>query len=255
MRGSTASPSFARDMLGVADNMRRALEAVTPELRASAESRRQGAHRRRRTDRARAVEGAGKERRAAIHAAGREIRSQPASGHVRSARRHGAGRQRRAGGAARLHDRRARAAAGSGRGVEGRPEGRAGRRSSNDNAKTPVQIPRSGNRNPRLLRAGLSSAASGTCRGNFATKQNAAMRQVHFTSMLSRTVRSRVSSSPQTSARAMPIICMKAAAAEAQPLHHHDVGAGLSVLGLRQSLKPGLAADAQRFRHPGYAPP
>src|SRR5579883_1635971 len=30
--------SFARDMLGVADNMRRALEAVSPELRASAES-------------------------------------------------------------------------------------------------------------------------------------------------------------------------------------------------------------------------
>jgi molecular chaperone GrpE len=30
--------SFARDMLGVADNMRRALEAVTPELRASADT-------------------------------------------------------------------------------------------------------------------------------------------------------------------------------------------------------------------------
>ncbi len=30
--------SFARDVLGVADNMRRALEAVTPELRASAEA-------------------------------------------------------------------------------------------------------------------------------------------------------------------------------------------------------------------------
>jgi len=30
--------SFARDVLGVADNMRRALEAVAPELRASAES-------------------------------------------------------------------------------------------------------------------------------------------------------------------------------------------------------------------------
>ncbi|HTZ01785.1 MAG TPA: nucleotide exchange factor GrpE, partial [Xanthobacteraceae bacterium] len=30
--------SFARDMLGVADNMRRALETVTPELRASAET-------------------------------------------------------------------------------------------------------------------------------------------------------------------------------------------------------------------------
>jgi molecular chaperone GrpE len=29
--------SFARDMLGVADNMRRALDAVSPELRASAE--------------------------------------------------------------------------------------------------------------------------------------------------------------------------------------------------------------------------
>jgi molecular chaperone GrpE len=30
--------SFARDMVGVADNMRRALEAVAPELRASAQS-------------------------------------------------------------------------------------------------------------------------------------------------------------------------------------------------------------------------
>src|ERR1700747_614298 len=30
--------SFARDMLGVADNMRRALEAVTPEMRASADT-------------------------------------------------------------------------------------------------------------------------------------------------------------------------------------------------------------------------
>ena len=37
----------------------------------------------------------------------------------------GAGRQRRPGDAARLHDRRARAAAGAGRGGEGRPEGRA----------------------------------------------------------------------------------------------------------------------------------
>src|SRR5690242_3186833 len=30
--------SFARDLLGVADNMRRALDAVSPELRASAEA-------------------------------------------------------------------------------------------------------------------------------------------------------------------------------------------------------------------------
>ena len=30
--------SFARDILGVADNMRRALDAVTPELRASADT-------------------------------------------------------------------------------------------------------------------------------------------------------------------------------------------------------------------------
>jgi hypothetical protein len=49
LRRRVLCPRHAR----VADNMRRALDAVTPELRASAESRRQGARRRRRADRAR----------------------------------------------------------------------------------------------------------------------------------------------------------------------------------------------------------
>ena len=38
MRGLYGVTSFARDVLGVADNMRRALDAVTPELRASAQA-------------------------------------------------------------------------------------------------------------------------------------------------------------------------------------------------------------------------
>ena len=134
-----ASTSFARDVLGVADNMRRALEAVAPEVRASAQAGMQGADRRRRADRTRTAEGAGKERRAPVHAAGREIRPQCAPGHVRGARCIGAGRQHRPGRAARLHDRRARVAAGLGRGVERRPEGRAGFIASNDNSDAAAQ--------------------------------------------------------------------------------------------------------------------
>ena len=48
--------------------------------------RHQGAARRRRADRARAAQGAGEARREEIRAAGREIRSQPASGDVRGGR-------------------------------------------------------------------------------------------------------------------------------------------------------------------------
>ena len=118
--------SFARDVLGVADNMRRALDSGGAGIARQRAERRQSARRRRRVDRARTSESAGEKRRAAIHAARREIRSQPASSHVRSARCDGAGRQRRAGGAARLYDRRAGVAPGSGRGVEGRTENGAG---------------------------------------------------------------------------------------------------------------------------------
>ena len=119
--------SFARDVVGVADNMRRALDAVTPELRRPPSPVNALIDGVELTEREllKALEKNGVRQ---FDAAGREIRPQPSSGYFRSARRLGSGRQRRAGGAARLHDRRPRLAAGSGRGVERRPEGRAGSR-------------------------------------------------------------------------------------------------------------------------------
>ena len=77
--------SFARDMLDVADNMRRALDAVPAELRANADPNAKAL-----------IEGVdlterelqkalGEERHPPVFAARREIRSEPASGDVRSA--------------------------------------------------------------------------------------------------------------------------------------------------------------------------
>ena len=118
--------AFARDILGVADNFRRALESVGPELRDSAEpavtALVEGVELTERD----LAEGAGKERHPQDRADGREIRSQPASGDVRGARSLGAVQHRGPGDPAGLCDRRAHPAAGDGRGVEGRPEGRAG---------------------------------------------------------------------------------------------------------------------------------
>ena len=119
--------SFARDILAVSDNMARALQTLRAELKERADRGRQGAARRRRADRARARQGAGEARGAQIRAAAaREVRPQPAPGHVRGAGFDAAGRDRRPGGAGRLHDRRAHAASGAGRGRQGRPEAGAG---------------------------------------------------------------------------------------------------------------------------------
>ena len=78
----------------------------------------------------------------------------------------------------------------------------------------------------------------------------------YFTSMLSRTVRRRASAVIQVSARD-PDHLQISAAAETQPLHHHHVGSRSRVFGLRLGLITGLAADAQRFRdrHPHFLDP
>ena len=114
--------SFAHDLLGVADNMRRALDAVSPEARQSAQAAVtaliDGVELTER-ELLKALEKNGVRQ---LRAAGREIRPQSASGDFRSPRRVGAGRACRPGGAARLHDRRPRSAPGSGWGVQGRPE-------------------------------------------------------------------------------------------------------------------------------------
>ena len=89
--------SFARDMLGVADNMRRALDAVSPELRASAEPGVKAL-----------IDGVELTERELLKAlekngvrqfepARGKIRSQRASGDIRGARSFGAGGQRGAG--------------------------------------------------------------------------------------------------------------------------------------------------------------
>ena len=87
-----AITGFARDVLAVADNMHRALEAIGSELRQTADAEDQIAGRRRRADRARTAQDSGAQRRAQVLAAGREIRSQSAPGHVRGARQRGCSR-------------------------------------------------------------------------------------------------------------------------------------------------------------------
>ena len=114
----------------------RALDAMSPELRASAESGVKAL--------IEGVELTERELQKALEKngvsqftpRGREVRSQCPPGDVRSARPGGAGGQRRRGRAARLHDRRAHAAAGVGRRVEGWPQNRSrrGQAAVNDNA-------------------------------------------------------------------------------------------------------------------------
>src|SRR5262249_31696168 len=77
-------------------------------------------------DRARADEGVGDARGEEVRAAGREIRSEPAPGHVGGPGPVPARRHRRPGGAARLPDRRARAAARAGGRGQGRTESGTG---------------------------------------------------------------------------------------------------------------------------------
>ena len=118
--------SFARDIVGVADNMRRALDAVAPELRAA-----RGAGVKALID---GVELTERELLKALEKNG--VRQFTPQGEkfdpnlhqamYRSARCIGARRQRRPGRAAGLYDRRTGVAAGIGRGVEGRPEDGAG---------------------------------------------------------------------------------------------------------------------------------
>ena len=115
--------AFARDILNVADNMHRALHALDEELRAKADAGIKalldGVELTER-ELMNALEKHGVKR---IEPLGPEVRSQPPSGDVRGRGRERAGRQRRAGGAGRLSDRRAGAAPGDGRGVQGRSEG------------------------------------------------------------------------------------------------------------------------------------
>ena len=75
--------SFARDVLAVADNMHRALEAIGPRAARACRCQGESADRGRRAHRARAAEGAGEARREEVLARWREVRPQCAPGHVR----------------------------------------------------------------------------------------------------------------------------------------------------------------------------
>ena len=132
--------NFARDILGVADNMHRAMAALDDELRAKADEADQGAARRCRADRARVDERAGKARREADRAARPEVRPQPPPGDVRDRGRQRAGGQRHPGDAGWLSDRRSDAAAGAGRGGQGRRQGR--RRPTTIPRSSDVELPR-----------------------------------------------------------------------------------------------------------------
>ena len=123
--------SFARDMLAVADNMERALEALDAELRETANPAVKTL-----------LDGVELTERELLKVLekhgvtkfepqeGRQVRSQSASGDVRAAGSLAARRHRRAGGAARLHDRRADVAAGAGRRRQRWAQARARQRQS-----------------------------------------------------------------------------------------------------------------------------
>ena len=114
--------SFARDILGVADNMDRALQALDTDLREKADA----------TTKALldGVELTERELLKVLEKHGikkiephrREIRSEFPSGHVRGSGRVGPGRHHRSGGAGGLSDCGSDAAPGSGRGRKGRVE-------------------------------------------------------------------------------------------------------------------------------------
>ena len=134
-----AIAGFARDVLAVADNMHRALEAIDKELRQSADTKMKSL-----------VEGVELTERELMKvlerngvrkvlAARREIRSQPASGDVRSAGWHGAAGHRRAGDPGRLHARRSRAASGDGRGRQGKSAPSAARPTTIRRPTTPSE--------------------------------------------------------------------------------------------------------------------
>ena len=117
--------SFARDMLTVVDNLARALEHFPPEARASADpsirSMVEGVELTARDLEAVLSPPWGQEARSR----GPEVRSQFSPGDFRGARRDGSGGHSLPGGPERVDDRRSGASAGDGRGLQGRPEGRA----------------------------------------------------------------------------------------------------------------------------------
>ncbi len=117
-----AVTAFARDLLSVVDNLERAIGSLSAEQRAGGGDVVKGL-----------VEGVeltsrdltsvlGAPRRQAARPAGREVRPELPSGHVRGAERHRSLRGGLRGGAERLEDRRARAAPGFGRRLQGRGE-------------------------------------------------------------------------------------------------------------------------------------
>ncbi len=114
---------FARDVLDIADNLQRALDAVPAEAKANADPGLKAL-----------IEGVELTERSLLNTlekngvkkfdpAGEKIRSELPAGDVRGARSVGAGGNGGPGRAGRLHDRRARAAAGAGRGRQGRRQG------------------------------------------------------------------------------------------------------------------------------------
>ncbi len=118
---------FARDVLDIADNLQRALDAVPAETRELADpilkALIEGVEL---TERS-LLNALEKERRQEIRSRRRKIRSEFSAGDVRSPRRFGCPGHGRAGRAGRLHDRRARVAAGARGGVQGRRESRRAR--------------------------------------------------------------------------------------------------------------------------------
>ena len=115
---------FARDVLDIADNLQRALDAVPAEAKAAADPGLKAL-----------IEGVELTERSLLNTlekngvkkfdpVGREIRSEFPAGDVRSSRSVGARGNGGPGRAGRLHDRRARAAAGAGRGLQGRRQGK-----------------------------------------------------------------------------------------------------------------------------------
>ena len=110
-----AISGFARDVLDIADNLQRALDAVPAEAKGGGGSGIEGADRGCRIHRTFAPQCAGEERRQEIRSGRREIRPEFPSGNVRSSRSIGACRYDGAGDAVRLHDWGPRAAPRAGR--------------------------------------------------------------------------------------------------------------------------------------------
>ena len=99
---------FARDILDIADNLQRALDAIPAEARETADP---------------GIKAFIEERRQEVRSVGREVRPQLPAGDVRSARPVRSVGDSGSGRAGRLHDRRARAAPGAGRGRQGWRQG------------------------------------------------------------------------------------------------------------------------------------